>query len=86
MGLKKGASDVEHAAAEKHPSNTAHFEAGEVREDPFYAGDTLYGKVQSFVGRYGVEQRGIERVPEDMRTDKNTWKVGTMVGFHNTCK
>jgi hypothetical protein len=80
MGLGKGASDIEYAAAEKHASTIVSEESGAVPERSCYAGDTLYDKVQRFVGRYGVEQRGIERVPEELRSDKHTWKVGTMVG------
>lgn len=49
--------------------------AGEV----FVSGDSLYAKVQRFVTQFGVEPRGIERVPEDERTDTNLVKVGTVV-------
>ena len=49
--------------------------AGEV----FTTGDTPYAKIQRFVTRFGVEPRGIERVPEDERTDTNLVKVGTVV-------
>jgi len=80
MGFEKGASDIEYVAAEKHASNIVSAESAAVPEESLYSSDTLYGKVQSFVGRYGVEQRGIERVPEELRTDKNTWKIATMVG------
>lgn len=46
--------------------------------ESFEIGDSLYAKIQRAVGRFGVEQRGIERVPEDERTDTNLRKVGTM--------
>jgi hypothetical protein len=79
MGLEKHPYDVEYNAAEKHRSSIVPDESGAVHGESFVVGDTLYHKLQRFVGRYGVEQRGIERVPEDERTDKNVWKVGTMV-------
>lgn len=39
----------------------------------------LFGRVQNFAGRFGVEQRGIERVLPDERTDTSVSKVGTLV-------
>ncbi|KAI4216547.1 MAG: hypothetical protein LQ351_001036 [Letrouitia transgressa] len=54
------------------------YEDGAVPGQSFVAGDGLYHKLQRFVGKYGVEQRGIERVPEDERTDTNLAKTGTM--------
>lgn len=46
--------------------------------ESFEIGNSPYAKLQRFVGRFGVEQRGIERVPENERTDTNLRKVGTM--------
>lgn len=54
-------------------------EAPAVPGDVFVTGDSTYAKIQRFVSRFGVEPRGIERVPEDERTDDNLMKVGTMV-------
>jgi hypothetical protein len=87
MGFGKSAYDIEYDAAEKHRSSIIPDESGAVHGESFVVGDTLYAKLQRFAGRYGVEQRGIERVPEDERTDKNAWKVGTMVGSRHpqTC-
>ena len=51
--------------------------AGEV----FVTGDSTYAKIQRAATKFGVEPRGIERVPEDERTDTNLVKVGTVVGF-----
>lgn len=50
----------------------------------------LFARVQDFAGRFGVEQRGIERVPPDERTDTSVSKVGTLVRTlttekHETC-
>ena len=79
MGLEKSAYDIEYDAAEKHRSRIIPDESGAAHGESFVVGNTFYARAQRFVGRYGVEQRGIERVPEDERTDKNIWKVGTMV-------
>ncbi|POS78811.1 NCS1 nucleoside transporter [Diaporthe helianthi] len=38
----------------------------------------ILGRVQRFAGRFGVEQRGIERVLPDERTDTSVSKVGTL--------
>ena len=54
-------------------------DAGAVPGESFTRGDSLYARVQRIAGKYSVEQRGIERVPEDERTDTNLAKVGTMV-------
>ena len=56
-------------------------EAPAVSGEVFVQGDTPYAKIQRFVSRFGVEPRGIERVPENERTDSNLMKVGTMVRF-----
>lgn len=42
-------------------------------------GDSYYARAQRFVGRFGVEQRGIERVPSDERTNDGMSQIGTMV-------
>lgn len=55
-------------------------EAPAVPTEVFLTGDTLYAKIQRAVFQFGVEPRGIERVPENERTDTNLMKVGTMVG------
>ncbi|KAJ8126024.1 hypothetical protein O1611_g7615 [Lasiodiplodia mahajangana] len=41
-------------------------------------GNSLYAKLQAFAGKYGVEQRGIQRVPDDERTDTTMSQVGTL--------
>ena len=52
---------------------------GSVHAQSFVAGDNAYSSLQRLAGKFGVEQRGIERVPEDERTDKNLFKVATLV-------
>lgn len=39
----------------------------------------FFARVQGFAGRFGVEERGIERVLPDERTDTGVSKVGTLV-------
>jgi hypothetical protein len=53
---------------------------GAITAEALVIGDTFYAKAQRFVGRFGVEARGIERVPSDERTDSGMSKIGTMVG------
>ena len=47
--------------------------------EDFSGGNSVYAKLQRFAGKYHIEQRGIERVPENERTDKSLVIVGTMV-------
>ena len=70
---------------EKHPDVGAVPEymvddGGAVPGESFEIGNSLYAKLQRFAGKFGVEQRGIERVPENERTDHHgLLNVGTMV-------
>ena len=57
-------------------------EATAVPGDSFTYGDSTYAKIQRFAGKLKIEQRGIERVPEDERTDTSLANVGTMVGIY----
>ncbi len=54
-------------------------ETGAVPTESFAVGDSWYARTQRLAGRYKIEQRGIERVPENERTDSRLMKVGTMV-------
>ena len=45
----------------------------------FTEGDSTYAKLQRFAGKFSIEQRGIERVPEDERSDTSLANVGTLV-------
>ncbi|KAK9470906.1 permease for cytosine/purines, uracil, thiamine, allantoin-domain-containing protein [Dipodascopsis tothii] len=38
---------------------------------------SLYGRIQNFAGKYAMEARGVERVPEDERTDSSIYKAGS---------
>lgn len=53
--------------------------AAAVPANAFTEGNSPYAKIQRFAGRFNIEQRGIERVPEDERTDRHLMNVGTMV-------
>jgi hypothetical protein len=52
---------------------------GAVHAEDFSVGDTFYAKAQRLAGRFGVEQRGIERVPSDERLPAGMSQIGTMV-------
>jgi hypothetical protein len=57
-------------------------DGGFVPGESFEIGDSLYAKLQRLAGRYGVEQRGIERVPDSEKTEGHTkglLNVATMV-------
>ena len=54
-------------------------ETGAVPVSSFEYGDSVYAKLQRLAGRFNVEQRGIERVPEDERTDNSYFNIGSMV-------
>jgi len=51
-----------------------------VHKSDFTTGNSVYAKLQRLAGKFGVEQRGIERVPSDERTDTSMTQVGTLVG------
>ncbi|KAI1137122.1 purine-cytosine permease [Hypoxylon sp. FL0543] len=53
-------------------------DANAVHGQELAEGKTFYAKLQRFAGRFGVEQRGIERVPSDERTDSSMSQVGTL--------
>jgi hypothetical protein len=67
---------------EKHPYQHGSGivdDTGAVRGETFETAPGLYGKLMRLAGRFGMEQRGIERVPEDERNDNSLLNVGTMV-------
>lgn len=51
---------------------------GAVSAETFVLGDGWYAKTQRLVGKFGVEQRGIERVPSDERESAPASQIGTM--------
>ncbi len=87
MGILPGKGndyDVENSAVEKNArgdSSSTEFigDEGAVHAETFIIGDTFYAKAQRFATKFGVEARGIERVPSDERTDAGMSKIGTLV-------
>jgi NCS1 nucleoside transporter family len=66
---------------EKHSDRTVeaiHEPASAVPGESFEYGTGLRAKLMRFAGKFGVEQRGIERVPEDERNDNSILNIGTM--------
>lgn len=66
---------------EKRQSSVVN-EDGAIPGESFEYGDTMYAKIQRLAGKMKMEQRGIERVPEDERTDtgfRSLLNVSTMV-------
>lgn len=51
---------------------------GAVPGESFEYGDSMYAKIQRLAGKFKVEQRGIERVPEDERTDTSYFNISSM--------
>ena len=86
MALSKytiGPQDLERGNQEKQArlSQLLHTDEATISNNAFTEGNSAYAKLQRFAGKYKIEQRGIERVPEDERTDKSLTKAGTMVGL-----
>ncbi|KAI9653683.1 MAG: hypothetical protein M1831_005711 [Alyxoria varia] len=54
------------------------YEDGAVPGEAFDYGDSFFAKAQRLAGRLKIEQRGIERVPEDERTDHSLLNVGSL--------
>lgn len=51
---------------------------GAVHGETLIAGNTAAARLQRMAVKFGVEARGIERVPSDERTDSSLAKIGTM--------
>ncbi|KAJ5037424.1 uncharacterized protein L3040_007599 [Drepanopeziza brunnea f. sp. 'multigermtubi'] len=79
MSLFNAKDDIE--AGEKSIDNsTDHIpdDQGAVAVDTLALGDSWYAKTQRLAGKFGVEQRGIERVPSHERSNAPVSQVGTM--------
>lgn len=63
------------------PIDDNHSNGGAVPGETFVYGNSLYAKVQRWAGKLNIEQRGIERVPENERTDTSYVNIGSMVCF-----
>lgn len=74
-----GADELPHRYEKRHGSVVD--EGNAVPGESFEVGDSLYARVMRLAGTVGIEQRGIERVPEAERTDtgfKALLNVSTM--------
>ncbi len=71
-------TDVE-GYREGSDTGLGYVEENVVHKSDFTAGSGLYHKLQRIAGKFGVEQRGIERVPADERTDTSMSTIGTLV-------
>lgn len=82
----KSEYDVEAVPAEKSVSSSENGsgivpDEGAVPAETFVLGDSWYARTQRLAGKFGVEQRGIERVPSDERSDAGMSQIGTLVSF-----
>lgn len=64
-------------SSEPHDHDTV--SDGAVPGESFEYGNSLYAKIQRVAGKLNVEQRGVERVPENERTDTSYFNIGSMV-------
>jgi hypothetical protein len=64
---------------EKDAARVGSAHDGAVPGETFEYGTSTYAKLQRLAGKLHVEQRGIERVPDDERDDHSLLNVGTMV-------
>ena len=64
------------APYEKRPSYV--YADGAVPGEAFEYGNSPFAKAQRLAGKFKIEQRGIERVPEDERTDHSLSNIGSM--------
>lgn len=78
-----GGVGTEGGEEEKKHSSISYTDGGRaVPGESFEYGNSWYAKMQRLAGKLNVEQRGIERVPENERTDdgfKALLNVATMV-------
>ncbi|KAF9869599.1 NCS1 nucleoside transporter [Colletotrichum karsti] len=77
MAIFESKSDVE-SNGEKKDVSRGYVGAAGVHQEDFAAGTSTYAKLQRLAGKFGVEQRGIERVPEDERINDTIANVGTL--------
>jgi hypothetical protein len=54
--------------------------------ESFEYGNSTYAKIQRFAGKFHIEQRGVERVPDSERTDTSYLNIGSMVGSGTWCE
>lgn len=78
--VEKGPEVDNHLASDSNSNETRDTRSdGAVPGESFVYGNSLYARLQRFAGKLNIEQRGIERVPEDERTDTSYVNIGSMV-------
>ncbi|OJJ46616.1 hypothetical protein ASPZODRAFT_117230 [Penicilliopsis zonata CBS 506.65] len=75
--FRRAAEDVE-KAPQVGNANFDDSSDGAVPGESFEYGNSLYARLQRIAGKFNIEQRGIERVPESERTDTSYLNIGSM--------
>ncbi|KAG9248482.1 permease for cytosine/purines, uracil, thiamine, allantoin-domain-containing protein [Calycina marina] len=70
--------DIEAAKQHTIESDASVNDEGAVATETFVIGDSWYAKAQRLAGKYGVEQRGIERVPNSERLNDGMSQIGSL--------
>ncbi|KAI2604688.1 purine-cytosine permease [Hypoxylon sp. NC1633] len=83
MSLSNTSNESESARKETPDQVDLDYDFGEIDSNAVHdteltSGQPWYAKLQRWAGKIGVEQRGIERVPSDERTDSSMLQVGTL--------
>lgn len=73
------APQVDNALYDSHNKVPDYSSDGAVPGESFEYGNSLYAKLQRVAGRFKIEQRGIERVPDSERPDTSYFNIGSMV-------
>lgn len=82
--------DIETAPEKQHMYTSGTESADDVAEDgavhsgELIKGNSLSARAQRFASKFGVEARGIERVPNDERTDGSLSQIATLVRFDDS--
>ena len=83
---KEADVDVEAVAGNEKSAYKSETESGDyvpdegaVSGETFVVGDSWQAKAQRLAGKFGVEQRGIERVPSNERSSAGMSQIGTLV-------
>jgi len=76
--------DYEKDLEKSHGDHAVVLEDGAVPGEAFEYGNGIIAKMHRMAGKLGVEQRGIERVPENERTDSSIVNAGSMVSFEKS--
>lgn len=82
--------DVEAKGAARTPfskeSDSADYigDVSPITAETLILGDSYYARAQRWAGKFGVEARGIERVPDNERSDAGMSQIGTLVGISSS--